>query len=202
MPWEMAANLWIINAFTALAYVALGYWVIRFIALGRNVSAALEVNLDSARTYLPYGTVVFLFVWLSAPLAVLSGSLTTAILLRFSPLVLYFLAPWGMTAPSGSTVIGPVKSLKLVMPHVGWAIGVLVLLLLSLVLFGAGIGLIAGLLLPAPVLMSGSVSLPAALVRGVAEAVGDVSLIVATYALALRTGVRVSGPADLRAIFE
>ena len=204
VPGNGSANSWIISGLAALAYVALSYWVMRFIALRHNVSSALEVNLDSARTFLPYGAFAFALLWLTAALASSIGGLP-ARMLQFVPLlVLYLLAPWGMTAPSGSTVVGPMRSLKLLVPHLGWAIGVYVLLLFAVVLLFVGVGLLGGLLLPAPVAISifAPESLAVAIIRAVADAIGDVSLIAATYALTLRTGVRVSGAADLRAVFE
>jgi hypothetical protein len=203
VPWNETANLWIVSATMAIANVALTYWVIRFIALKRDVSAALEVNRASARTFLPYAVAAFCWIGLSVPLASITGG-WNGFALRLSPELLYFFAPWPMTSPSGSTVIGPIRSLKLIAPHLAWAIGILALLLLVYVLFAAAIGLLAALLLPATAIlffMNGS-SLAGACARAILEVMWDVAFIAATYALALRTGIRVSGTERLRAIFE
>jgi hypothetical protein len=199
MPWDGAANIWIAGAVLALANVALTYWVVRFIALNHDVSKALEVNGDSVRTFLPYAVVAFALIWLSVSLAsIASGPI--GIVLRLLPELLYFFAPWALTAPSGSAVVGPIGSLKLVAPHLGWAIGLLVLLLLLYALFA----ILLGVLLPARaalMLLNGS-SLVGAIVRAMLDIIWDVAFISATCALALRTGIRVSGAERLRTVFE
>jgi hypothetical protein len=202
VPWNEAANIWIVSAVMALANVALTYWIIRFIALKHDVSAALEVNPDSTRTFLPYAVAAFSLLCLSVPLASIVGG-WKGIALRLSPDLLYFCAPWAMTAPSGSVVIGPIRSLKLVAPHLIWAVGVLVLMLLLYALFGVVVGLLGGLLLPTPAMLvlMGS-SAVSAVARAILEIIWDVSFVAATYSLALRTGVRVSGVERLHAVFE
>lgn len=52
-PWSADASLLIVGALNALAFVALLYWVPRFIALKHDVSHAVRVNAASARPSLP-----------------------------------------------------------------------------------------------------------------------------------------------------
>ncbi|MXO61159.1 hypothetical protein GRI89_16570 [Altererythrobacter salegens] len=202
MPWDNSAGVRIVNAMTAFAVVALTYWVVRFIALEHDLRAALGVDRNSVRTFLPYAVTAFSIIWLSLTVSTMIGNMAGTTL-RLLPEFLFFLAPWAMTAPSRSNVIGPVRSVKLVAPHLGWAIGLLFAVLLLNTILVFGVGFLGGRLTAGTALtFLGGFSLASTIGRAAIEVAFNVIFPVATYALALRTGVRVNEAAGLSAVFE
>lgn len=202
MPWGASANIWIVSALMALTIVALTYWVVRFIALEHNVSAAIEVNRHSARTFVPYALTALVWIWLSMSLASTTGG-PAGLVLRLAPELLIFVAPWAMTAPSGSTVIGPIRSVKLVAPHLGLAIGLLFVVMLINALLAYAIILLGwSWASRAPSSFMSNLSVMSTIAQAVVEVIFNVTFVAATYALALRTGVKVNEAAGLSAVFE
>lgn len=108
-----------------------------------------------------------------------------------------------MTAPSGSTVIGPLRALALVVPHFFWAIAFYVMVFLISGIPSAAFVFVVLKIIPADAVGSFDLhSLAKAIAQVIISIPLNVSLIVATYAVALRTGVRVNDVGDLRAVFE
>jgi hypothetical protein len=196
--------LWSTLVGMAALQAATPYWVMRFMALNHDFAAALSVDRDSARTFAPYFATAA-----SLNLAFLAGATflaedepTSAVLAATALIVFLLLSPWSLTAPSGSTVIGPFRSARLVMPHLLWAVAfaALVLIPFALVEFVASGALLA---LPHTQIAGQSPSALASYgLTAIFSALTDLALVVSMFIVAHRAGVRISAGSNLTAVFD
>lgn len=192
LRWDPA--LWGALFLSAILKAALPYWVMRFIALNHDVAAAVTVNRDSARTFAPY-----LATMTALNLVLLIGTTfgdDEAFTVGFglgSLFVLPLLSPWSVTAPSGAAVIGPAQSIRLVLPHLFWAITFMVVVLIP-----------ATLLELVSVALAERSALPllVSLVQSAFNAILDVLFTVALFAIALKAGLRIGADRSVAAVFD
>jgi len=94
---EMAGYL--VTAIDAAFQTASTYWVMRFLALERSVSAAISVNRQSAASFAPY-LVCMSLIWLGIGLAGNAGVLGYFLLWLTTSIIICMFAPWSVMAPS------------------------------------------------------------------------------------------------------
>lgn len=193
--WD-GATLWSALGLAAVLRAALAYVVMRFIALGHDFAAAVSVNGASARTFAPYLVAMSLFNVLTTGAGYYADtgtSLAIAILVLF---VLPLLSPWSVTAPSGSTVIGPIRSIRLVLPHIFWAAAFTFVAVIPLLLVQTAAD--ALLFLSYGALENYAPPIADALVW----TVGDLITLAALFVVARRAGVRIGADRTLASVFD
>ncbi|KRA80541.1 hypothetical protein [Altererythrobacter sp. Root672] len=187
----------------AMLTVAVGYPVIRFIALNRDMTEALTISRASARTFAPY---LISMTLIEVALAAwsdhdVSGKATLAQAI-VAVLLVILTAPWSVTAPSGSTVVGPTRSATLTAPSLFWAILLMTIAFIPISLVGLVTGLLVAKLPDIEIgayalsnlasLAAFTVTLSFALVMSCAVA----------FAVGHRVGVRIDRTDKLAAHFE
>lgn len=194
---------WSAAVLSAIVYTAATYWVMRFIALEHDLAAALTIDRNSARTFAPYFAVVTAVGIVLEAWAYFYSSDWVLIAQGVIWLILVSLvAPWTVTAPSGSTVIGPLRSAVLVTPSLPWAIALLIILLIpiSLVSWAALEAVFA--LAELSVRGTSLNEKISAVAQALIEAYSNVVLLVALFVIAHRAGVRVNPTRQLAAVFD
>jgi hypothetical protein len=178
------------------------YWVLRFLALDHDLAAALAINRSSFRTFLPY------FVTISAlNLAILATnslnvSLAWLTLAIFALFAFPLLSAWSVTAPSGTTVIGPVRSARLVLPHILWAVALLFVAAVPIPLLQLAADAAINAMPEMPLGKLSSRVLAAAFLQAMVAAYSDLVVAVALFVIAHKAGVRISDESRLAATFE
>jgi len=194
---------WASLGLAASLQAALTYCVVRFVALRHDFAAAMSVNRASMLTFAPYlAAIASLNLVLSVAQMYSVGLWASLALLAVVLLLLPLLSPWTVTAPSGSTVIGPIQSISLVLPYSLWAaIFVLVALLPVMVLqiiSNFSLYLLSGAQLSEQTQPN---VLPIA-VDTLFSAYNGLIFIIALFVVAHRAGVRVSEDRTLTSVFE
>lgn len=187
---------WLANGLGAVLQAALAYPVIRFIALRHDFAAAIAVNPDSARTFAPYLAAMSVLNITLMSISNHTGPWTWVGMMALGLVVSVLLSAWSVTAPSGATVMGPIRSIRLVGPHLPWALIFQILALLPVVLLqGAGLVLVLRLS-PALVIQGWPVA------DALLTAYANLLELVALFVIAHRAGVRVSEDRRLAAVFD
>jgi len=200
--WDDAA-FWGSRALAASLPAALAYCVVRFVALQHDFAAALSVNRASVRTFLPYLAVMTLINFGVSVAPIYSADIGTFLAsLVVGLLVLPLLSPWTITAPSGSTVIGPVQSTKLVLPHLLWAAVFMLAVLIPIGVLQTFSNFSLYLLSGAPLSEQTQPNVLPIAIDALFNAYGELIFIIAQFVIALRAGVRVSQERTLTSVFE
>lgn len=201
-PDRIDAAIWIGAALYAIWLAALPYWVLRFIALEHDLTAAISINRASARTFAPFFYATLALALVSPIVGEVTGDpLAWAAVVLFNLVVILLLSAWALTAPSGSRIIGPVQSARLVLPHLLWALALAMIVIVPVALLqfivDAFLFDIGTRLAAAPFYDL------AGLIAGLAVgAVLDMALIVILFVVAYRAGVRIGGDGTLSNVFE
>jgi hypothetical protein len=196
--WQTAA-FWCVLALTAVLQAALPYCVIRFLALKHDLAGALSVNRASARTYAPYLAALTAFNLVGLIGASYGRSFTVAFAL--ASLALFpLLSLWTVTAPSGATVIGPLRSARTALPHLPWALAFLITAFVPLGLLQAAAGAALGRLAHPLTDPSNSAAIQAT--ETVFNAAAELLFIVAQFVVAQKAGMRVGADRSVAAVFD
>jgi len=200
---EDARILWASVVLAAMMQAALPYCIVRFVALRHDFRSAISINRKSMRTFAPYlAVMVPLDLALIAAPMYFAGVWTSVGEFVGVVLFLPLLSPWSVTAPSGSTVIGPIQSTRLVLPHLWWA----ALLIIAVFLPIAILQVVANSFL---YVLSGAQSSAQSGLNVLPVSVGvffnacsNLAFAVALFVIAYKAGVRVSEDKTLASVFE
>ena len=197
--WERA-SFWCAVGLAAVLQAVLPYCLMRFIVLRHDLAAAVSVNRASARTYGPY-----LAAMVALDLFARGGTALGQPLAAIAIIAWLFLYPslslWSVTAPSGSTVIGPIRSVRMVLPHLLWAFAFLICVLVPLGLLQTVSNLALDRLLGSPGENS-SYPVVVAVSDILFHAASDLLAIAAQFVVAHKAGMRVSEDRSLAAVFD
>jgi len=190
------------QAASSAANVLTIYWVIRFQALKHNLAEAIRINRASAKTFAPFALFMWLFGFSAGVLLMQGAQAVLALALIPGLILLAALALWIVTAPSGATVIGPLRSARIMTPHLLWS-GAFLLVIQAIIaiadhLLANAINALndaAGSMLP---LMIALMTIKNA-VMGLAY---NTAFGTAIFVIAHRAGMRVDSQPGLAAIFE
>ena len=193
---------WVSLGLGAALQAALPYCVLRFIALEHDLAAAVSVNRASVRTFAPYFGATLALTLASLVLTTFSADLLVlAALALFNATVLLLLSAWAVTAPSGSTLLGPLRSAGLVLPHVVWALGLCSVAALPVALLQVA-AISVGAVIVSPLVEQSSYGVATATVEMLFGGIADLIFIVIMFLIADRAGVRIGPDRTLAGEFE
>jgi hypothetical protein len=196
------AALWSMLVLRAMLQTMGLYWVLRFLALAHDLAAALAINRSSFRTFLPYFVTISALNFAMLATSRLNAGAAWLTLVVFALFAYPLLSPWSVTAPSGTTVIGPVRSARLVLPHIFWALALLFVAAVPIPLLQLGADAAINAVPEMPLGKLSSRVLAGAFLQAVVAAYSDLVVAVALFVIAHKAGVRISDESRLAATFE